>query len=90
MNTDVFILSPCLSHSCLQFVFMNTCRSMGFLWFTGAAACGAPVTAEAPGIWEKREKKCICHKYNLLKCFPLHILGPTSQIHLNTLHSSPC
>lgn len=42
------------------------------------------------GSGQKRGKKCIFHQYNLLKCFPLHILGPTSQIHLNTLHSSPC
>lgn len=42
-----------------------------------------------PGIWAKKKTSGFFTN-NLLKCFPLHILGPTSWIHLNTLYSSSC
>lgn len=84
MNTDFFfsseplpLPSSCLLN-CLQFVFMNTCGSMGLLWFMLVVPQSLQRLLLCPGTWARKNN-------NKKVDFSLII----SSSALSTLHSAP-
>lgn len=93
MNTDIFILSPCLSHppacSLCLWTLADQWGCSGLLELLLVVPQSLQSLLGCSGIWAKKENKTPgFFTNNLLKCFPLFILGPAWWIHLNTLYSS--